>query len=152
MDKKIKELKIELYDLLRCKCSYKSLQEIEKVYNVLATKYKVIRVKNRIAGGTRDILLNLRFGDSIAEVQLALNCDTSKYQFKHKLYEMMREKIGPAFCCFTMIVDKTYDLEKEIKSKPSVNTDIGLVKSAFLRETIEPGFQRLTLTDALKIK
>ena len=51
-----------------------------------------------------------------------------------------------------MIVDTTFDLEKEIKSKPSVKTDIGLVKSAFLRETIEPGFQRLTLTDALKIK
>ena len=133
MDTYTSEIKIELYDLLRCKCYYKNTKEIEKAYSRLQKKYNVFRVKNRINQGTRDILLNLKFEDSIAQVQLALDCDTTKYDFAHKLYEMTREAIGPAFCCFALGVDDTLNLQAEINAEPKINTRLGLVKSTFLR-------------------
>lgn len=49
---------------------------------------------------------------------------------------MLREKIGPAFCCFALGVDSYFNSEALIKAKPSVKTNIGLVKTTFLREKL----------------
>ena len=51
---------------------------------------------------------------------------------------MMRENIGPTFCCFTMDVDDTVNLKNDIKSMSTEK--FGRIKSVYLRETVEPGF------------
>ena len=64
---------------------------------------QIIRVKNRLAKGTKDILINGRytFGDKscICEIQLGVNSDSGKFikksfDYAHFLYEIMRNPFG----------------------------------------------------------
>ena len=67
-------------DLIRCKYSSQE-KEIIRVYKELETishmnpeKFKIVRIKNRLNLGTRDILINAKFEDKIlCEIQLAIN-------------------------------------------------------------------------------
>lgn len=63
IDKNIKNLKIELYDWIRCKCSFKNIHDLEKAYSRLQNIHggNIFRVKNRINQSTRDLLINLKF-------------------------------------------------------------------------------------------
>jgi len=81
IDENLNQLKIDVYDWIRCKVSYKNIQDLENAYKRLHHEYggKIFRVKNRINGQTRDILLNMKFQSEYTEVQLALSYDTSAY-------------------------------------------------------------------------
>ena len=66
-------------DLFRCKCSGTKSQILE-VYKNLTNpdnKIKILRVKNRLADGTQDILINFMLEKDISfficEIQLALS-------------------------------------------------------------------------------
>ena len=62
---------------------------------------KVVRIKNRLEGGTNDILINAKFNNSIlCEIQLAINSHTSNFikcsnLFQHYIYELQRSTFGP---------------------------------------------------------
>ena len=60
IDKNISSLKIELYDWIRCKCSYRNISDLEKAYERLRKIHgsNIFRVKNRINQSTRDLLIN----------------------------------------------------------------------------------------------
>ena len=62
---------------------------------------RIIRVKNRLGKGNKDILMNILFEQKvIVEMQLAIKQDKSKFiessnKFNHYLYELRRAKFGP---------------------------------------------------------
>ena len=64
-------------------------------------KFKIVRIKNRLNLGTRDILINAKFEDEIlCEIQLAINAETNPFlycsdKFNHYLYELKRAPLGP---------------------------------------------------------
>lgn len=72
--------------MLRCKCSSKE-SEIIALYNYLdyyckenKDKLEMIRVKNRLSEGTKDILINMKFRQKLlVEMQLAIDEETSKF-------------------------------------------------------------------------
>lgn len=47
----------------------------------------------------------MKYKSEFAEIQLALAYDSSAYDFNHKLYELTREKLGVAYCCFTILLN-----------------------------------------------
>jgi hypothetical protein len=65
-------------------------------------KIKIVRVKNRLASGNRDFLINFTFEGCklLCEVQVGLRDNSDEkgsYQdhFNHCLYELSRSKFGP---------------------------------------------------------
>jgi hypothetical protein len=63
-------------DILRAKCKG-SKSQLLRVYNELISKkdyFEIVRIKNKLDGGTRDVLINLKIKESflICEVQLSL--------------------------------------------------------------------------------
>lgn len=84
-------------DLFRCKCKSKEAEiirifaEIKKI-GVKGTPFKIVRIKDRLETGTRDILININFmGIYLAEIQLAVEetVDTKQQSFdnfNHFLY------------------------------------------------------------------
>ena len=65
-------------------------------------KLKIVRVKNRLRAGTNDILINVKFNDTIiSEVQLKVNNkQESRFiscsnDFSHYIYELERSIFGP---------------------------------------------------------
>ena len=64
--------------------------------------FKIIRVKNRLETGNRDLLINLMYRDtSLVEMQLCLNMKKNDKKigfsnaFSHYIYELKRSKFGP---------------------------------------------------------
>lgn len=57
---------------------------------------------------------------------------------------MLREKIGPAFCCFALGVDEIVKDNSE-NIQPTYKTKIGLIKKAVLREKVPQGWQRISM-------
>ena len=73
-------------DLLRCKCSSKEYEisalftELERIHYFHPETLKIVRIKNRLHKGTRDILINLKYkGMMLVEMQLAINEDKSHF-------------------------------------------------------------------------
>lgn len=64
--------KAEIFEALRC-------------FN-----YQVICFKNRLQSTTSDLVLNFLIGDTICEIQLALDFPHLDYEFNHLLYELGR--------------------------------------------------------------
>ena len=108
---------------MRCKCSSKE-KEIIALYKELERRHrqpnsgiKIIRVKNRLNSGNKDILMNLLYkGEMIVEIQLAIKSDKSKfiecsYNFNHYLYELKRAQFGPIMEMCSIWVNK------DLKSK-----------------------------------
>lgn len=62
---------------------------------------KIVKVKNRLGKGTKDILLNILFHEHfLCEIQLAIKVDQSEYilwsdKFNHYIYELQRSTYGP---------------------------------------------------------
>ena len=92
---------------MRCKCSSKEKEiialykEVERRHRLPNSDIKIIRVKNRLNKGNKDILLNLLYkGEMVVEMQLAIKSEKSKfiecsYNFNHYLYELKRAQFGP---------------------------------------------------------
>lgn len=63
--------------------------------------WKVLRIKNRLSEGTRDILINLTYKkQAVIEIQLQVDEAKSNFiinssSFKHYLYELSRAEFGP---------------------------------------------------------
>ena len=95
-------------DLMRCKCTSNE-DEIARILEVLKTLsetwgkklIKIIRVKNRLESGTRDVLINIMFNEICpCEIQLAVASQLDQKQvyfdkFNHFLYEIRRAYLGP---------------------------------------------------------
>lgn len=79
-------ISFKLGDLLRCKCASKEA-EIIALYNYLKyycskhkDKLEIVRVKNRLNEGTKDILINFRFHQKLlVEMQLSIDEETSNF-------------------------------------------------------------------------
>lgn len=102
-------LSLKIGDLLRCRIFSKQT-EIKAIYEQLEfisknqpEKLRIIRVKNRLKLGTNDVLINVRFNNSItAEIQLKVKAQKEQtefskcsFKFSHFLYEMSRSQFGP---------------------------------------------------------
>jgi len=68
----------------------------------LVDEFKLVRVKDRLSEGTRDILCNIRFKKSgfLSEMQLSVVSNIESKQekldyYNHFLYEQKRSKLGP---------------------------------------------------------
>ena len=99
---------MKVFDLLRCKC-ISNEEEIIWIMNYLIEKnligdFKLVRVKDRLNLGTRDINCNLRFKKNgfLSEMQLSVvsnnNIETKQEKldsYNHFLYELKRAKLGP---------------------------------------------------------
>lgn len=63
--------------------------------------FKIVRIKNRLEKGTKDILINILYRKSVlVEIQLAVSTNRSKFidfsnKFNHVLYELKRAEFGP---------------------------------------------------------
>ena len=94
-------------DLIRCKCKSKEKEiiyiykQLKKISDSNPQFLKIIRVKNRLEQGTKDVLINIRFYEKItAEIQLAIRSESKKYtedstEINHTLYERERAIFGP---------------------------------------------------------
>ena len=108
---------------MRCKCSSKEKEiialykEVERRHRQPNSDIKIIRVKNRLNKGNKDILLNLLYkGEMVVEMQLAIKSEKSKfiecsYNFNHYLYELKRAQFGPIMEMCNIWVNK------DLKSK-----------------------------------
>lgn len=94
-------------DLLRCKCASRELEakslfaELERIDHFHPEMLRIVRVKNRLRKGTKDILVNLLYRETmLVEMQIAINSSQSNFidcsdKFNHYLYELQRSKFGP---------------------------------------------------------
>lgn len=63
--------------------------------------FKIVRIKNRLEKGTKDILINILYRKSmLVEMQLAVATNRSKFidfsnKYNHVLYELSRAEFGP---------------------------------------------------------
>lgn len=64
-------------------------------------KFNIVRIKDRLNQGTRDIMINALINKGIpCEIQLSVTSNTDKKQelldhYNHFLYELKRSKLGP---------------------------------------------------------
>lgn len=82
-------------------------------------KVKILRIKNRLHLSTNDILINLKFNNTvIAELQLAVNpdgkhTDNMTSQFNHFLYELQRAPFG----CFAELANTWAYLDRRAEAE-----------------------------------
>lgn len=138
-----KQFGLFLYDLLRCKTTRKSGNDIvvllDKLKSTKCTlsgkRFEVVRIKNRFKSATRDILINFRYGEHlVAEAQLCIDSPHDSIQiakrikFRHYLYQLERGLFGPTFQLIMQYEDFS---RKDI----SVNLEAeGLVRSRNLTQ------------------
>ena len=86
-------IKFTISDLLRGKCYFAKIEDINECCKVLKErirkddKFKLIEVKNRLKKGTADIMLKILVRDKVmTELQLAVHNKIANYEFSHKLY------------------------------------------------------------------
>ena len=96
----------KISDLFRCKIKSRQSQIIRifkeiKAIHQKGEPFKIVRIKDRLNQGTRDIMVNIIFkGIFLCEIQLAIqqyvqNKQQSYDSFSHFLYEMRRSRLGP---------------------------------------------------------
>eukprot|EP00347_Sterkiella_histriomuscorum_P022505 403338238 len=99
-------------DLMRCKAMFPTCHDIVKALKMLGRRYTILRLKNRLATDTRDILVNFLYDPKTpCEIQLCLidpNDDSNaniRSAFNHKIYEISRDKLGPIVTSLVMDFD-----------------------------------------------
>ena len=92
---------------MRCKCSSQEneiialFNEIQRMNLAEDNTLKLVRVKNRLESGTKDILMNLMYrNELVVEMQLAIKTGKSQFldcssHFNHYIYELKRAQFGP---------------------------------------------------------
>jgi len=76
------------------------LRRLNEKSNDPSDPFVIIRIKDRLANGTRDILINAQISRGIpCEIQLAVASNMEKKQemldqYNHFLYELKRAKLG----------------------------------------------------------
>ena len=116
-------------DLMRCKCSSHE-NEIIRIFDMLKRLsesdeevFKIVRIKDRLEMGTRDILINALFMQRIlCEIQLAVTDTVDEKQmkfdsFNHYLYELKRSCLGPIMesSCIWTHLDQRSKMFKQMK-------------------------------------
>ena len=125
-------------DILRCKFKSKE-REVLRIYNELheisrdrPEKLKIVRIKNRLRRGTNDILVNVRFNETLlCEIQLSVNSKSSQFinhsnLFSHYLYELERSKFGPLteLCNIWISKDKRAEMYQDLIKSEERNQEI----------------------------
>lgn len=121
-----KDFGLYIYDLLRCKvevaslpCLLSMLSKFQDPAGETRNKVCVFRIKNRLDTHNRDVLVNFKYGDRLAaEIQIALKQhidkkSIQKYTFKHFLYELVRNILGPTMELIILYQDEEDEAEKE---------------------------------------
>lgn len=96
----------KIADLFRCKIKSKEAEIIRifkkiKQISEKGEPFKIVRIKDRLNLGTRDILINVLFMNIfLCEIQLAVeeyvdSKQVSYDSFSHFLYELHRSRLGP---------------------------------------------------------
>jgi hypothetical protein len=87
-------------DMLRGKCLFADISNINQccadILEALKKQenqdLKVIKLDNRLNKPTSDLVLKILFGNTIAELQMAINLSAAENEFNHKIYELKRTK------------------------------------------------------------
>lgn len=87
--------------------------------------FKIVRIKDRLELGTRDILVNVNYmGKLLCEIQLAVTDEIDTKQqafdaFNHYLYEIKRSNLGAIMesACIWAHFDQRSRIYKKIKEK-----------------------------------
>jgi hypothetical protein len=84
-------------DLLRAKCTFDRIEDIVDTGNKLNdhiqksdSNYKIIELKDKLYGKTKDAVPIIKLHNVIAELQLVLSLNSVSNEFNHKLYELKR--------------------------------------------------------------
>ena len=92
-------LVFSLTDMLRGKCLFESVDEINECVSELKEQiekkgYQLVEIDNRLTGktNTSDIVLKIRIGETITELQLVIRFNEIQNSFSHKIYEIMRSQ------------------------------------------------------------
>ena len=133
--KDVNFITFKVSDIMRCKCSSHQA-EILRIFNLLkrisddeSEIFKIIRIKDRLSLGTRDILININFMNKIlCEIQLAVTDEIDKKQkmydgFNHYLYELKRSNLGPIMqsaCIWTHLDQRSKQYRYTFKSNLAV--------------------------------
>lgn len=123
----------KISDLFRCKIKSREAEIIRifreiKLISDKGEPFKIVRIKDRLNQGTRDIMVNVLFrGIFLCEIQLAIEEYVETKQksydsFSHFLYEMHRSRLGPIMesACTWAQFDQRVKVFREINdnSKP----------------------------------
>ncbi len=84
--------------------------------------FRIIRIKNRLASGNKDILMNIVYKNTmVVEMQLAVKQQKSKFiehsnKFNHYFYELKRAKFGAIMemCSMWMSQDSRASFYKDV--------------------------------------
>lgn len=101
-DKKV-ETEFTISDLLRAKCLFSSVKDIERAVQVADNYckemgYEIMEAESRLHSHiTLDYVLKIRIRDAVCEFQLAINQDQTRFHFDHSLYEILRSPLGVIF-------------------------------------------------------
>ena len=103
MDKKI-ETQCYIYDFMRGKCMFRSIDDIEftaqKIINgCKIVGYKIVEIDNRFQKNTKDLVFKILMNETVGELQLCLEFDSKMNEFNHGLYEIKRSPGGIVFGC-----------------------------------------------------
>ena len=103
----IQLISFNIGDLLRTRCYSKETEIIGLYHELLKINYhqsdlfKIVTVRNRLSGVTKDILVNIMYRNKIViEMQLGIKSDKSRFiecsdKMNHFIYELQRGIFGP---------------------------------------------------------
>ena len=106
-DLEVQLISFNIGDLLRSRCYSKEKEIIGLYHELLRINYhrpdlfKIVTVRNRLSGVTKDILVNILYRNKIViEMQLGIKTDKSRFiecsdKMNHFIYELQRGIFGP---------------------------------------------------------
>jgi hypothetical protein len=92
---------------------------------------KIVRIKNRLRSGTNDLLINVKFNNTVlCEIQLAVKARASDFikcsnLFHHYLYELKRSHFGPLteLCSIWSSLDRKSQIYQNLLESDDLKTD-----------------------------
>lgn len=107
---------------------FASVQEIQAaatgVLKLAAEKgYEVMELDNRLSKLTQDVVFKIKVKNVVSELQLALEFDTTSFEFGHSFYEIQRCPLGSLFGCSLFLakeVDESF-LQQLTRASKAIN-------------------------------
>lgn len=89
-------------DLVRGKSMFGSVKQVEAAANRLIDEldglgYEITEIDNRLQKETRDLVFKVLIDGIVCEYQMALETDSTQYNYSHCYYEIRRSPLGCIF-------------------------------------------------------
>ena len=143
----------KISDLFRCKIKSREAEIIRifkeiKQISEKGEPFKIVRIKDRLNLGTRDILVNILFMNTfLCEIQLAVEEYVDSKQvtydsFSHYLYELHRSRLGPIMesACTWAQFDQRSKIFRNLTVEKQSNEVSSLVLHKFIQHSCSSEF------------